>query len=45
MPQVIEEEDEMGGKGMREMDLGDLANEDAVARLMRNLEGTVKEME
>ena len=30
---------------MREMDLGDLADEEAVARLMRDLEGTVKGME
>ena len=32
-------------KGKGEMDLGDLADEEAVARLMRDLEGTVKEME
>ncbi|CAI7993232.1 Liprin-alpha-2 [Geodia barretti] len=28
-----------GGRGMRDMDLGDLADEEAVARLMRDLEG------
>ena len=33
------------GRGMRDMDLGDLADEEAVARLMRDLEGTVKGME
>ena len=34
-----------GKKGMRELDLGDLADEEAVARLMRDLEGAVKGME
>ena len=33
------------GRGIRDMDLSDLANEEAVARLMRDLEGTVKGME
>ena len=47
--QVVEEDEVAtaagGGRGMRDLDLGDLTNEDAVARLMRDLEGTVKEME
>ena len=31
------------GRGMRDMDLGDLADEEGVARLLKDLEGTVKE--
>ena len=42
--QVLEEDEEVvrrGSKDMREMDLGDLASEDAVEKLMRTLEGQV----
>ena len=34
-----------GSKDMSEMELGDLANEDAVAKLMRTLEGQVSQLD